>query len=57
MRPLIKLKMTKTKVLKIQMAANKVKKNYVLDMTKKVRIGFVKGDAADYFLGGGQSKI
>ena len=40
-----------------EMKVNKVKKNYVLDMTKNVLIGFVKADNADYFLDGGQSKI
>ena len=40
-----------------ELKVNKVKKNYVLDMTKNVLIGFVKADNADYFLDGGQSKI
>ena len=38
--------------LSSELKVNKVKKNYVLDMTK-----FVKADNADYFLDGGQSKI
>lgn len=40
-----------------ELKVNNVKKNYVLDMTKNVLIGFVKADNADYFLDGGQSKI
>lgn len=40
-----------------ELKVNKVKKNYVLDITKNVLIGFVKADNADYFLDGGQSKI
>ena len=40
-----------------ELKVNKVKKNYVLDMTKNVLIGFVKADNADYFLDCGQSKI
>ncbi len=43
--------------LSSELKVNKVKKNYVLDMTKNVLIGFVKADNADYFLDGGQSKI
>lgn len=43
--------------LSSELMVNKVKKNYVLDMTKNVLIGFVKADNADYFLDGGQSKI
>ena len=36
---------------------NKPKKNYTLDMTKNLLIGFVKEDNKDYFLDGGQTKI
>ena len=43
--------------LSSELKVNKVKKNYVLDMTKNVLIGFVKADNVDYFLDGGQSKI
>ena len=43
--------------LSSELKVNKVKKNYALDMTKNVLIGFVKADNADYFLDGGQSKI
>ena len=43
--------------LSSELKVNKGKKNYVLDMTKNVLIGFVKADNADYFLDGGQSKI
>lgn len=43
--------------LSSELKVNKVKKNYVLDMTKNVLIGLVKADNADYFLDGGQSKI
>ncbi len=37
--------------------ANKPKRNLALDMNKNLLIGFVKPDNADYFLGGGQTKI
>ena len=36
---------------------NKPKKNYVLDMTKNLLIGFVKADNIDYFLDGSQTKV
>lgn len=36
---------------------NPVKKSFKLDMTKKLLIGFVKNDNAEYFLDGGQSKL
>lgn len=40
-----------------QLKINKPKKNYTLDMTKNLLIGFVKEDNKDYFLDGGQTKI
>ena len=43
--------------LEPQLKVNKPKKNYTLDMTKNLLIGFVKSDNADYFLDGGQTKI
>ncbi|MBR4300986.1 MAG: DNA (cytosine-5-)-methyltransferase [Bacteroidales bacterium] len=36
---------------------NKPKKNYTLDYTKHLLIGFVKDDNKDYFLDGGQTKL
>ena len=43
--------------LEPQLKINKPKKNYTLDMTKNLLIGFVKEDNKDYFLDGGQTKI
>lgn len=43
--------------LEPQLKVNKPKKNYTLDMTKNLLIGFVKSDNTDYFLDGGQTKI
>lgn len=43
--------------LEPQLKINKPKKNYALDMTKNLLIGFVKEDNKDYFLDGGQTKI
>ena len=43
--------------LESELKINKIKKNYVLDMTKHLLIGFVKADNTDYFLDGGQTKI
>lgn len=43
--------------LESQLKINKIKKNYVLDMTKHLLIGFVKADNTDYFLDGAQTKI
>lgn len=43
--------------LEPQLKINKPKKNYILDMTKNLLIGFVKEDNKDYFLDGGQTKI
>lgn len=40
-----------------KLKVNKIKKNYTLDMTKNLLIGFVKADNADYFLDGKQTKI
>lgn len=43
--------------LEPQLKINRPKKNYTLDMTKNLLIGFVKEDNKDYFLDGGQTKI
>lgn len=43
--------------LEPQLKINKPKKNFTLDMSKNLLIGFVKPDITDYFLDGGQSKI
>ncbi|WP_337638924.1 DNA (cytosine-5-)-methyltransferase [Prevotella sp.] len=43
--------------LEPQLKINKPKKNYTLDMTKNLLIGFVKEDNKDYFLDVGQTKI
>ena len=43
--------------LEPQLKINKPKKNYTLDMTKNLLIGFVKEDNKDYFLDGGRTKI
>ena len=43
--------------LESELKINKIKQNYVLDMTKHLLIGFVKADNTDYFLDGGQTKI
>ena len=43
--------------LEPQLKINKPKKNYTLDMTKNLLIGFVKEDNKDYFLDRGQTKI
>lgn len=43
--------------LEPQLKINKPKKNYTLDMTKNLLIGFVKEDNKNYFLDGGQTKI
>ena len=43
--------------LEPQLKINKPRKNYTLDMTKNLLIGFVKEDNKDYFLDGGQTKI
>lgn len=40
-----------------QLKVNKPKKNYQLDMTKSLLIGYVKPDNTDYFLDGSQTKI
>lgn len=40
-----------------ELKVNKVKKNYTLDMSKSLLIGFVKPDNTPYFLDGGQSKL
>lgn len=40
-----------------QLKFNPIKKNFKLEMTKNVLIGYVKPDNIDYFLDGGQSKI
>lgn len=41
----------------LPLVCNKPKKNYVLDHSKHLLIGFVKDDNKDYFLDGGQSKL
>lgn len=43
--------------LKPELKVNKPKKNYTLDMSKNLLIGFVKADNTEYFLDGGQSKL
>ena len=43
--------------LEPQLKVNKPKKNFTLDLSKSLLIGFVKPDITDYFLDGGQSKI
>lgn len=43
--------------LEPQLKVNKPKKNYQLDMTKSLLIGYVKPDNTDYFLDGSQTKI
>lgn len=43
--------------LEPQLKVNKPKKNFTLDLSKNLLIGFVKPDITDYFLDGGQSKI
>lgn len=43
--------------LEPQLKINKPKKNFTLDLSKNLLIGFVKPDITDYFLDGGQSKI
>lgn len=40
-----------------RLKCNPVKKNFKLEMTKSVLIGYVKPDNTDYFLDGSQSKI
>ena len=40
-----------------ELKINKPKKNYTLDITKNLLIGFVKPDNTDYFLDGGNKKI
>lgn len=40
-----------------ELKINKLKKNYTLDITKNLLIGFVKPDNTDYFLDGGNKKI
>lgn len=40
-----------------QLKVNKPKKNYTLDLTKNLLIGFVKDDNKEYFLDGRQTKI
>jgi DNA (cytosine-5)-methyltransferase 1 len=40
-----------------ELKINKPKKNYTLDITKNLLIGFVKPDNTDYFLDGGDKKI
>lgn len=40
-----------------QLKCNPIKKNFKLEMTKNVLIGYVKPDNTDYFLDGSQSKI
>lgn len=40
-----------------RLKCNSVKKNFKLEMTKSVLIGYVKPDNTDYFLDGSQSKI
>lgn len=40
-----------------QLKCNPIKKNYKLEMTKNLLIGFVKPDNMDYFLNNSQSKI
>jgi len=40
-----------------QLKCNPVKKNFKLEMTKNVLIGYVKPDNTEYFLDGSQSKI
>lgn len=40
-----------------ELKCNPVKKNFKLELTKNVLIGFVKPDNTDYFLDGSQSKI
>lgn len=43
--------------LEPELKVNKPKKNFKLDMSKSLLIGFVKSDNADYFLDGGNTKI
>lgn len=43
--------------LKPELKVNKTKKNYTLDISKNLLIGFVKADNTEYFLDGGQSKL
>lgn len=43
--------------LNAEIKVNKPKKNYTLDMSKNLLIGFVKADNTEYFLDGGQTKL
>lgn len=43
--------------LNAEIKVNKPKKNYTLDMSKNLLIGFVKPDNTEYFLDGGQTKL
>lgn len=43
--------------LNAEIKVNKPKKNYTLDMSKNLLIGFVKPDNTEYFLNGGQTKL
>lgn len=43
--------------LEPELKVNKPKKNFKLDMSKSLLIGFVKSDNTDYFLDGGHTKI
>lgn len=43
--------------LETPLKVNKPKKNYTLDKTKSLLVGFVKPDNTDYFLDGAQTKI
>lgn len=43
--------------LNAEIKVNKPKKNYTLNMSKNLLIGFVKPDNTEYFLDGGQTKL
>ena len=43
--------------LNAEIKVNKPKKNYTLDMSKNLLIGFVKPNNTEYFLNGGQTKL